>query len=53
MLALALLTNIWAAYSNSKIAPMEDRLIEKYVWTLDQPTLDKYSKGGHRFPNAR
>ena len=52
VLALALLTNVWAAYSRQQIPQMEDRLIEKYVWTLDQVTLDNYSKNV-RFPNAK
>ena len=51
--ALALLTNIYAAYSRSQIAPTEDRLIEKYVYTLDDKTLNNYALGGRKFPNAK
>ena len=49
---LAVLTNIWATYSSAQIPAMEDRLIEKYVWTLDNQTLDNYANR-RRFPNAR
>ena len=52
-IGLAILTNLWAAYSSSQIPNIEDRCIEKYVWTLDDSTLTNYSKGGRRFPNAK
>ena len=52
MFAIAALTNIYALMSSQKIAPTEDRLIEKYVWTLDEQTLNNYARGS-RFPNAK
>ena len=53
VIALAVLTNMWAAYSNGQIPVMEDRLVEKYVWPLPDSTLTNYAKGNRRFPNAK
>ena len=52
VLALAVFTNIWATYSSSQLRPMEDRLIEKYIWPLPNDVLEKY-KSNHAFPNAK
>ena len=52
VVALAAITNIWSLMTKSKIPDMEDRLMEKYVWTLDDDVLDSYAKGA-RFPNAK
>ena len=51
--SLAFITNIYAVYARGQIAPTEDRLIEKYVMTLDDSTLTNYVKGNRRFPNAK
>ena len=52
-IGLAVLTNLWAVYSSQQIPKMEDHLMEKYVWTLDDETLSNYAKGGRRWPNAK
>ena len=51
-LGLAMLTNIWALSSYQRLPGLEDRLIEKYVYPLDDKTLDSYAKGS-RFPYAK
>ena len=52
-LALAVATNICALYMSSQYIPaMKHRLMEKYVYTLDDATLLNYTKGT-RFPNAK
>ena len=52
VLGLAVLTNCWALASYQKLPGLEDRLIEKYVYTLDDATLNSYARGA-RFPNAK
>ena len=52
-IALAIITNIWGLNSSMKIPVMEDHLMEKYVWTLDDSALENYAKGGYRWPHAK
>ena len=52
-IGLAILTNVWAAYSSAQIPAMRETLTDKYVWTLPDQTLEKYAQGNHMFPNAK
>ena len=50
---LAILTNIYAAISGSKIPTLEATLIDKYVLDLPFEQLKRYERGIHKFPNAK
>ena len=52
LLALCVLTNSAAMYYSGQKAPLEDKIIEKYIWPLPTEVLESYSKN-HRFPNAK
>jgi hypothetical protein len=51
--AIALLTNLRAYNASSQLPFIESRLIDKYVITLPEGQLDRYSSNKHVFPGAK
>jgi hypothetical protein len=51
--AIALLTNVRAYNASSQLPFVESRLIDKYVITLPEKQLDRYSSSKQVFPGAK